>query len=143
MKCRSAALTLLLLPGMLAAQTAPKQPECKANRLGERLLTTAVFPNGYIVEGPWLVVGQRSTIADRRTALAVAAVIDRIIEFDPTRGERSATPFPGAIEVVFEGETEEEVMASAAKVWCTTVTKARSGIGDLRKANPLPGHRVT
>jgi hypothetical protein len=142
MHCRIAALTLLLLPGMLAAQGAPKEPECRANRMGERLLTTAVFPNGYIVEGPWMVVGQRSAIGERRSAIAVAAVIDRIIEFDPTRGERSATPFPGAIQVVFEGETEDEVMASAAKVWCATVTKARSGIGDLRKANPV-GHRVT
>jgi hypothetical protein len=142
MRIRTTALALVMLPAMLTAQASPPQPQCKAERVEGRLMTTAVFPNGYVVEGPWRVINWRAPVAIRPNVVMVAAVLDRIIEFDPFRRERFATPFPAPVELVFEGETEAEVMAAAADVWCSTVKEARSGFGDLRKM-PAVNTRIT
>jgi hypothetical protein len=141
MRIRFTALALVLLPGMLTAQVSPTQPQCSAQRAEDKLMTAAVFPNGYIVEGPWRVITLRTSVA-QHNGVVVAAVLDRIVEFDPFRRERIATPFPAPVEFVFEGDNEEDAMAAAARLWCSTISQARSGTGDLRKV-PAISLRVT
>lgn len=140
MRTRITALALVLLPGMLAAQVSPK-PQCSAQRAEGKLMTSAIFPNGYVVEGPWRVITLQATTSSPN-GVFVAAVLDRIVEFDPVRRERTATQFPAPIEFVFEGGNEEEAMAAAARFWCSTIAEARSGTGDLRKV-PVISLRVT
>jgi hypothetical protein len=133
MRLKSFARALALVPGSLAAQASTIKPVCSADRVGERLLTTAQFPNGYRVDGPWIVVNQKGG-ASSRSPVAMTAVLDRIVEFDPAQEKRSITPFPTAIEIVFKGDTEADVLDAAALVWCQTVSKARGGNPDTRVA---------
>ncbi|MEX2283183.1 MAG: hypothetical protein WEE89_11935 [Gemmatimonadota bacterium] len=135
MRIMHLAFALAVLPaGGLAAQASPIKPVCTADRIGERLLTSAQFPNGYRVDGPWLVVNQRKNISDFST-LAVTAVLDRIVEFDPAKEKRSIIPFPSAVEIIFKADSEEQILEAAAMVWCQTVNKAR---GQDRIQVPTP-----
>lgn len=127
MRIKHVAFALALLPGGLAAQDSPIKPVCSADRVGQRLLTTAQFSNGYRVDGPWIVVNQRKSASDRSN-IAVTAVLDRIVEFDPAKETRSITPFPSAIEIVFKADSEEEILEAAAMVWCQTVNKAKGQV---------------
>ncbi len=133
MRIRNLALTLVIVPGTLAAQASPIHPTCKADRSGDRLLTSVEYPNGYRIDAPWVVVDQREEAVLGGSAIAVTAVLDRIIEYDPVSKERSVTPFPAAVEVVFEADSPEELLEAAAKVWCSTVAKVRSGKNDSAK----------
>ena len=117
----------ILVPAMVAAQAPQADTNCRADRTGDRLITTFAYPGGQLVEGPWRITHSRvASIDGARRGIALTAVLDRIVEFDPHTRARNATPFPTAVEVVFEGETEADVMASAARVWCATVTRART-----------------
>ena len=62
--------------------------------------------------------------------LAVTAVLDRIVEFDPVTEKSSSIPFPSAIEIVFRADSEEEVLEAAAMIWCQTVNKAKAQQGN-------------
>ncbi len=128
MRIKPLAFALALLPGGLAAQDSPIKPVCTADLVGERLLTTAQFADGYRVDGPWIVVDQRKSVGSSSN-LAVTAVLDRIVEFDPVTEKRSIIPFPSAIEVVFKADSEEEVLEAAAMIWCQTVNKAKAQQG--------------
>jgi hypothetical protein len=133
MRIRNLALTLLLVPGLLAAQASPINPTCKADRTGDRLLTSVEYPNGYRIDAPWIIVDQRTEAANGSSALlVVTAILDRIIEYDPVTREQQVTPFPSAVEVVFEANSPEEVLQAAARVWCSTVAKVRNGKTDAR-----------
>ena len=127
MRIRNLALVAVLVPGALAAQASPIHPTCKADRSGDRLLTSVEYPNGYRIDAPWVVVDQRNEASNGNSSIVVIAVLDRIIEYDPITKERSVTPFPSAVEVEFEADSPEEVLQAAARVWCTTVAKVRSG----------------
>jgi hypothetical protein len=120
-------LALALLPAGLTAQSS-QVPACKANLEGPRLTTTIEFRNGYAVEAPWRVVSNRvSSLGDGRPGRVVSARLSGIVEIDPETGRRTATPFPEAIETVFEGRTHDDVLANAAQVWCMTVLKVHGG----------------
>jgi hypothetical protein len=138
MRIRNLALTLALIPGTLAAQASPQHPSCKADRTGDRILTSVEYPNGYRIDAPWIVVDQRTAAADGNggSGIVVTAVLDRIIEFDPVTREQNVTPFPSAVEVVFEADSAEEVLQAAARVWCSTVAKVRNGKNDSRNGPP-------
>jgi hypothetical protein len=132
MGIRNLALTLLLVPGTLVAQAPANHPTCKADRTGDQIITSVEYPNGYRIDAPWTVVDQRTEAAAGSSAIIVTAILDRIIEYDPVSKERSVTPFPAAVEVVFEANSPEEVLEAAAKVWCSTVAKVRSGKNDSK-----------
>ena len=138
MRIRNLALTLALIPGVLAAQVSPSHPACRADRTGDRILTSVEYPNGYRIDAPWIVVDQRTeaTNGNGSSGIVVTAVLDRIIEFDPVTREQNITPFPSAVEVVFEANSPEEVLEAAARVWCSTVAKVRNGKNDSRHGAP-------
>jgi hypothetical protein len=136
MRITHLAFALALVPvGGLAAQASPIKPVCTADRIGERLLTTAQFPNGYRVDGPWLVVNHRRATSSHSN-LAVTAVLDRVVEFDPANEKRNIIPFPSAIEIVFRADSEEQILEAAAMVWCQTVSKAK-GQGGVQAPSPF------
>jgi hypothetical protein len=124
MRVRHLALALALVPGTVAAQASPIQPVCSADLKGDRLLTTAQFPNGYRVDGPWHIVSQKSG-ASSNSMIMVTAVIDRIVEFTD-KDTQKVTQFPSAIEIVFRADNRQQFLEAAAMVWCQTVFKARS-----------------
>lgn len=116
------AFTALALPAGLHGQEADNGPACRATLDGGRLTTTIEFTNGYVVEAPWRVTGNRTaSLEDGRRGLVVDAVLDRIIEREPATGQQRTTPFPDPIEAVFEGHSEEELVYRAAQIWCLTI----------------------
>jgi hypothetical protein len=134
-------LALALLPMTLAAQSTPIQPNCSARSQGDRLVTTMEYPNGYIAEAPWRVANTRTDVLDGKSTMTVAAVLDRVIEYNPQNGERVATPFPALIEIIFEAEDQDGILEVAAKVWCSTVARVKSGEQDSKK--PIVSLRAT
>jgi len=116
----------LALPAPLAAQTPGQAPTCRGALEGDRLVTTIEFPNGYVVEGPWRVSGNRPVaLEDGTRGVAMNASLDRIIEVEPGTGQRVTTPFPEPIETTFDGQTEQELVQRAAQIWCLTVIRAQ------------------
>jgi len=116
----------LVLPAPLAAQTGGQAPSCRGSLEGDRLTTTITFPNGYTVEGPWRVSGNRPVaLEDGTRGVAMNASLDRIIEVQPGTGQRVTTPFPEPIETTFDGESEQELVERAAQIWCLTVIRAQ------------------
>lgn len=143
------ALALALLPGLLAAQASNIQANCSADRRGDRVTASIQYPNGYIAEAPWRVAQIRRTQAALPT-LIVTAVLDRVIEVNPVTRERVATPFPSAVEIEVEVQSEDEIVPAVAKMWCSTVTRVRGtgpevakpqGAG-LIKMTALPLRRI-
>lgn len=135
MRFRLHMLALLVLPLAAGAQAGDKSPSCTAALEGDRLVTTYAYPNGYLIQGPWRILRNgATTVAGTQRGVSMTASIDRIIEFDPTTRQQQSTPFPAPVEVEFEGESEEAVMESAAKIWCATVIRAR---GDAQEPTPL------
>jgi hypothetical protein len=126
MRFRLHLLALLFLPIAAAAQASDKAPSCTAAMEGDRLVTTFAYPNGYTIQGPWRVLRNGiTTVSGNQRGYSMTASIDRIVEFDPVTRQQQSTPFPAPVEVVFEGENEEAVMESAARIWCATVMRAR------------------
>lgn len=120
------ALVALAAPTGLSAQQQPDAPACRADLDGDELTTAIEFPDGYAVEAPWRVSWNRAaTMENGDDGVAATAELDRIVEHDPTTGERVVTPFPEPIETLFEGTSEDELVYRAAQIWCLTVLKAQ------------------
>jgi hypothetical protein len=138
MRTRVIALLLALLPAAAAAQDSATQPTCKADRTGDQLLTTVNYPDGFTVEAPWRILDVRAGVSTGDRNISVLASLDRVIEYNPVRKERVATPFPSSVEIVFEADSEDGILETAAQVWCATVAKVRSSIpGKVQKAIPM------
>jgi hypothetical protein len=137
MKIRAIALVLALLPASALAQNSPTQPTCKADRQGDRLLTTVNYPDGFTVEAPWRILDVRAGVSTGARNIAVLASLDRVVEYNPVRRERVATAFPSSVEIVFEADSEDGILEAAAQVWCATVAKVRGIIpGKTQKGSP-------
>lgn len=121
------------------AQAQDQAPACRADLDGNQLTTTIEFNDGYAVEAPWSLSWNRAAaLPDGRTGVAAAARLDRIVEVDPSTGQRIVTPFPEPIETTFEGGTEEELMYQAAQIWCLTVIKAQEREHGARQPATAP-----
>ncbi len=121
------AAALALPMGVGAQQVARQSPVCRASMGGGQLTTVVQFEDGYTVEGPWQVLQNRAAaLDDGARGVQMGARLDRIVEVDPTTGERQATPFPSPVDVTFEGHTQDELISRAAQIWCASVIKARA-----------------
>lgn len=114
---------------------------CRASISGDRLLTVYESASGYMVEGPWRILSAQPA-SFRPGKFAITAVIDRIVEYDPQTRERQTIPFPDAVEVVFEGADENDLILNAARIWCATVTKAQTSL-DGKKPTIKPAYKVS
>ncbi len=120
------AMLALAAPAGLLAQNSNNAPACRASLDGDLLTTAISFPDGYAVEGPWRVYGNRAvSLEDGRPGMAMSASLDRIVEVDPATGQRITTPFSEPIQTTFEGQSEEDLVYRAAQIWCLTVLKAQ------------------
>lgn len=115
------ATALVIVPEYDAA---PASVACRGELTGAVLSTTATFQDGSRVVGPWRIVGERHAPGGEQRELA--AMLDRVIEVDGSTGTRRTTPFPQRIAVTFAGENEQQLVAEAARIWCSTVGKARN-----------------
>ena len=116
----------LAAPAGLSAQEPGNAPACRGSLDGDQLTTTIEFPDGYAVEAPWRVTWDRAaSLEDGRRGVVASAKLDRIVEVDPSTGQRVVTPFPDPIETTFDGHSEEELVYRAAQIWCLTVIKAQ------------------
>src|SRR5690606_30058943 len=107
---------------------------------GDRLTTTITFPNGYTVEGPWHVSGNRPvSLEDGTRGVAINASLDRIIEVEPGTGQRVTTPFPEPIETTFDGQNEQQLVERAAQIWCLTVIRAQQNHQRNQSQRARPG----
>ena len=121
------AVALALPVRVGAQQVAQRSPVCRASMDGGQLTTVVQFEDGYTVEGPWQVLQNRTAaLNDGGRGTQIGARLDRIVEVDPTTGQRQATPFPNPVDVTFEGHTQGELMSRAAQIWCASVMKARA-----------------
>jgi hypothetical protein len=142
MTTRALILALALVPSVALAQDTNGHPTCKADRQGDRLITTVDYPDGFSVEAPWRILDVRAGVSTGNRNIAVLASLDRVIEYNPVRKERISTPFPASVEIVFEADSEDGILEAAAQVWCATVAKVRGSIpGRVEKAPPAA--RVT
>lgn len=120
-------IIIAVLLATAAASASAQNPRsggtCKADQSGNLLITSIEYTDGYKVEAPWRVL---STRREQRGSASMTAVLDHIIETNPTTGKRQSTPLPGAIELTFEGENNVMLLREAADIWCATVTKALS-----------------
>jgi hypothetical protein len=114
------AVMMTVIAGSAGAQSRA-DGTCKANQAGDILLTSVEYDNGYKVEAPWRVV---STQTAKEGAVRLTAVVDHIIETNPTTRKRQLTPLPGAIEMTFQGDNSYLMLREAADLWCSTVAKA-------------------
>jgi hypothetical protein len=137
MTTRVLILALALAPGVALAQNSTTHPTCKADRQGDRLITTVNYPDGFSVEAPWRILDIRAGVSTGNRNIAVLASLDRVIEYNPVSKERISTPFPASVEIVFEADSEDGILEAAAQVWCATVAKVRGSIpGRVEKAPP-------
>jgi hypothetical protein len=113
---------LLMAASSVQAQVGDRTPTCRAERLGEALITRIEYPDGYRVEGPWRIT--RDTRAGSLST--IQAVLDRIVEFRPLTSTQQMTSLPSAIEMTFRGRSPVALLEEAANVWCVTVMKARA-----------------
>lgn len=133
----------LALPvGAGAQQLAARSPVCRASMDGGQLTTVVQFEDGYTVEGPWQVLqNHAAALDDGVKGIQVGARLDRIVEVNPSTGERQSTPFPNPVDVTFEGHTQDELVSRAAQIWCASVMKARAEAPDKttgpRHSTPL------
>jgi hypothetical protein len=119
----------------LGMQSAREAPACHATLDGRNLTTAIDFGDGFALEGPWRVLRTRNgDLGNGRSGHSVQAVLDRIVEVDTRRGERSATTFPEPVRMTFQGRSEEEMIDRAARVWCASVLRAHG-----EPARPAPG----
>ncbi len=136
------AVALVLPVEVGAQQLAEPSPVCRASMDGGQLTTVVQFEDGYTVEGPWQVLqNHAAALDDGAKGIQVGARLDRIVEVNPSTGERQATPFPNPVDVTFEGHTQDELVSRAAQIWCASVMKARAEGPDKttgpRRSTPL------
>lgn len=120
-------IILAVLLATTAASSQAQSPRsggtCRANQLGNTLLTSAEYSDGYKVEAPWQVLASHTT---KNGGASMTATLDHIIETNPETGKRQRTPLPGTIEMTFEGANAVLMLREAADIWCSTVAKALS-----------------
>lgn len=136
------ALAVFVASGAAAQSATGDEYRCRATISGDRLLTVYESSTGYMVEGPWRIISAQPASFRMGSMVAITAVIDRIVEYDPQTKERQTIPFPGAVEVVFEGQDEDDLILNAARIWCATVTKAQTSL-DEKKPAAKPSYRVS
>ena len=129
-------LALVTPEGAGALQVSDREPVCRGSMDGGRLTTVVQFEDGYTVEAPWQVLGNRAApLSDGGRGIQMGARLDRIIEVDPATGARQATPFPNPVSITFEGHSRGELISRAAQIWCASVLKARA---DRARDTPAP-----
>lgn len=97
------------------------RPVCTADQSGGILVTTIEYTDGYRVEAPWRVTSEaKFTQGETR----ITALLDHIIETDPLTRKKQVTALPGVVEMMFKGDSRQQLLREAAEVWCTTVGKA-------------------
>lgn len=118
------ALLVALAAQMSGANKAEDGPACRAELKGRSLLTAVEFPTGLQVEGPWRVVhaGMPHEGSEHYTLLAT---LDRVVEKDGLTGRQAVIPFTQPLSLAFEGETQEQLIQRAARMWCVTVMRAQ------------------
>lgn len=117
------ALIMALLIPAGGTNLAQEGPTCRAEIKGLNLLTVVELPTGVSVEGPWRITHQGDTESASR--FKVFATLDHVVETDALTGGRNVIPFPQPVRLAFEGDTQEEVVRRAARVWCVTVMRAQ------------------
>ena len=117
----AATFLLTAWTAVAAAQTTRNRPVCTADQAGEILVTTITYGDGYRVDAPWRVTGERKL---RAGAARVTAVLDHIIETNPHTRKRQVTALPSVVELTFRGDNRRAILRDAADVWCATVGKA-------------------
>lgn len=117
------ALILALLIPAGGANLAEEGPKCRAEIRGLNLTTVVELPTGVAVEGPWRLAHQADQTQENR--YRVVATLDHVVEKDALTGGRSVIPFPQPVKLAFEGDTQEEMVRRAARVWCVTVMRAQ------------------
>lgn len=117
------ALIMALLIPAGGANMAHEGPTCRAEIKGLNLLTVVELPTGVAVEGPWRITHQGDE--DSTSRFKVLATLDHVVETDALTGGRSVIPFPQPVRLAFEGDTQEEAVRRAARVWCVTVMRAQ------------------
>ena len=117
------ALILALLAPLSGVNITDAGPTCRAEIRGMNLLTTVQLPTGIAVEGPWRITHSVDALSPGR--FTVLATLDHVIETDEFTGGRSVIPFPRPVQLAFEGESQEEIVRRAARVWCVTVMRAQ------------------
>lgn len=121
-----AALALVYPVGVVAQVPNREVPACRGSLEGDLLTTSIEFPNGYAVEAPWRITGnRRAALENGQRGVVMSASLDRIVEVDPRNGQRVTTPFPEPIETSFEGRDQDELIYRAAQIWCLTVLRAQ------------------
>ncbi|MGQ0815625.1 MAG: hypothetical protein ACT4O1_14415 [Gemmatimonadota bacterium] len=133
MRFGGVAAAVLMMTGALQAQVALQSPVCRAEQSGEELITRITYSDGYTVEGPWRITGMVRNSAGS----SLTAVLDQIVETRALQAGRQATALPGAIEMTFHGKTLDEALDEAARVWCSTVLRARPGSPSSVNDGPL------
>ncbi|HEX6134071.1 MAG TPA: hypothetical protein VFZ24_08905 [Longimicrobiales bacterium] len=113
---------------------------CRAELKGLNLLTVIELPNGLAVEGPWRVRNDRAEHSSKR--YTVVATLDHVVEKDALTGDRNVIPFPEPVQLAFEGDSQEEVVRRAARVWCVTVMRAQENRSLDQMVEPT-GARIT
>jgi hypothetical protein len=134
------ALILALLAPAGGAHMAEAGPACRAELRGMNLLTTIELPSGVAVEGPWRITPSGTPHGAKR--FNVLATLDHVVEKDALTGNRNVIPFPQPVQLAFDGDTQEEVVRRAARVWCVTVMRAQENQSLDQLAEPK-GSRIT
>lgn len=117
------ALILALLIPAGGINVVEEGPRCRAEIKGLNLTTVIELPTGLAVEGPWRLAHQAAQIDAKR--YRVVATLDHVVETDALTGGRSVIPFPQPVRLAFEGESQEEMVRRAARVWCVTIMRAQ------------------
>lgn len=117
------ALILALLAPAGFVKVADAGPTCRAEIRGLNLLTTVELPTGVAVEGPWRILHNDAQLGSNR--FTVRATLDHVIETDALTGDRNVIPLPRPVRLSFDGDSQEEVVKRAARVWCVTVMRAQ------------------
>ena len=117
---RSLLLAVLIAGSAGTASAQTTTPVCKADQTGDVLVTTVQYDDGYRVEAPWRITGERKYTRGS----SVTAILDHIIETDRITKKRQTTPLPGSVQMTFKGTNADELLQQAAAIWCSTVEKA-------------------
>ncbi|MBR9988928.1 MAG: hypothetical protein KFH98_04185 [Gemmatimonadetes bacterium] len=118
----NALILALLVPTSNVALTS-EGPTCRAHITGLNLVTIVELPTGLVVEGPWRITHEPEAVGAER--IRFHATLDRVVETDALTGGRNVIPFPQPVRLAFEGESREDAVRRAARVWCVTVMKAQ------------------